>query len=239
MARRRLKIVCIALSAVLLTLCLSTGAFAKHHIEFRDFSAKGPDYKPLEDLRLAVDDITYTGTEPIEVLGKSYTASAYTLDLPLRVQTECAMGPVDSQTYDSFPARFQVLVIDDKDRKIHDAYIRQMYDFSSKNESRSGTDYFDFNVKRDQYILSSIPEAVEVKQFFFFWVNERLVKVIFEGFRDPDKGGFGIMNSFSSNHFRVRIKEAEFQALQNEATSAKKFLALYKSGFFNRPPIAR
>ena len=50
----------VALFIVLLT---ASSAAKGPRLEFRNFSSKGPEYKALENLRLAAPDITYAGIE--------------------------------------------------------------------------------------------------------------------------------------------------------------------------------
>ncbi|MDT5123995.1 MAG: hypothetical protein QOC96_3477 [Acidobacteriota bacterium] len=204
----------------------------KSRNEFRDFSQKGANYKPLENLRFAADNIIYSGTEQISVFGKDYLASKFSLIVNVKVQTLCAIGSINTEVYEQVPADFEVFIVDDKDRNIHDTYIREMYGLWNKKELFSGEYFFDFSIKGNNYVLSSMPSLVNVNSFYFVWVNERVVKVVFKGFRDKAKGGWGVMDSFTSDNLRIQIADAEFKAYQYPLRPQKRFIELYKKGFF-------
>jgi len=215
-----------------LLLALATVASGKPRVEFRDFSQKGPDYRPLENVRLAADDVTYAGSEQIEILGKSYLAIKYSMVAKIRVQTLCAIGTVNTEVYETFPANFDILVVDDKSRILHDSYVHSMYALWSRKELYSGEWYFDFGIKDDRYVIAAMPDLVDKKGFYFIWVNGRVIKFVFNGFRDKDAGGWGVMDSFTSDNLRIRIGDAEFRAYQYPLSARKKFLKLYRAGFF-------
>jgi hypothetical protein len=108
-----------------------------------------------------------------------------------------------------------------------------MYDLWSRKELFSGEYFFDFSVKNNNYVLSVMPDLVNVKSFYFIWVNGRAVKVAFKGFRDKEKGGWGVMDGFTTDNLRIRVADAEFRAYQYPLRPHKKFLDLYKRGFFS------
>jgi hypothetical protein len=218
--------------AFLMSLLVVQAVAERSRSEFRDFSQKGADYKPLENLRFTADNITYSGTEQINILGKPYLASKFSLAVKVKVQTLCAIGEVSIQRYEQVPADFEIFVADDKDRSIHDTYIREMYDLWNKKELFSGEYFFDFSIKGNNYVLTSMPDLVNVKSYYFIWANERAIKIVFKGFRDKAKGGWGMMDSFTSDNLRIQIADAEFKAYQYPLRPQKRFLELYKQGFF-------
>ena len=218
--------------AILLSLLVILGLAQKSRTEFRDFSHKSPEYAPLENLRLTADDITYLGVEPIIILGKSYAASKYLLTVNITVQTLCAIGPKNIQAYEQVPAIFEVYIAEDKDRYIHDAYLKMIFDLWEKKESFSGENFFNFEIKGNNYIFSWMPDLVNVKSFYHIWVNERVVKVAFKNYKDKGKGGWGVMDSFTSDNLIIKVAETEFQAYKFPLKVQRKFLELYKKGFF-------
>lgn len=63
----RLMMKTMKVAFLLLSLTLQPAAGASR-TEFHDFSQKGADYKPLENLRFADADVTYSGNEQIDIL---------------------------------------------------------------------------------------------------------------------------------------------------------------------------
>lgn len=217
--------------ALLLLLALQSAA-GKSRNEFRDFSQKGADYQPLENLRLDAADVTYFGIEQISILGKLYTASKFSVSATVQVQTFCAIGTVNTEVYERVPANFEIFVVEDKDRSIHDTLVRTMYDLWSRKEWYLGESFFYFSMKDNHYVLTSMPGSVNVGGFYFFWVNGRAVKVTFKGFQNKEQGGWGVMDSFTSDNLRIRVANTEFKAYQPPFGPQKSFLKLYRDGFF-------
>lgn len=95
---------------------------------FRDYSRQGADYAPLADLRLHVDSVSYVGPEPILFDALQVPARRYDVTASVKVQTLCAIGAVNTELYEWAPARFKFLVGEEQDRRIHDAYVREVYE---------------------------------------------------------------------------------------------------------------
>src|SRR5689334_22239086 len=110
-----------AIIAILLLLIALAPVIAKPRIEYRDFSQKGPEYRPLENLRLAATEVAYQGTVEIAVAGGSYPASKYSVRVIINFETFCA---ITVQGYERVAANFDILVADDKNKTIRDSYLR-------------------------------------------------------------------------------------------------------------------
>jgi hypothetical protein len=74
---------------------------------------------------------------------------------------------------------------------------------------------------------------VNVKDLYFIWANKRLIKITFKGFVNKGQGGWGAMHGFTTDNLRIRLAGAEFQAYEFPLKVEKKFIELYKKGFFN------
>jgi hypothetical protein len=157
------------------------------------------------------------------------------LTTKVKVQTLSAIGAgKELQVYELKPANFEIFVIEDKDKTIHNAFVQTMYDIWSKKQLYSGEYFFDFNTKDNEYALTAMPDLVNVKEFYYIWVNGRVIKVVFKGFQE-ESGGWGVMDSFTSNNLRIKIANTEFKAYQFPLGFRKSFLKLYKAGFFSLP----
>jgi hypothetical protein len=220
----------IALFLVLLT---ASSVAKGPRLEFRDFSSKGPEYRALENLRLAAPDVAYAGIEETGVFGKLYKASKYSLVPLVEVQTLCAIGAVNTAVYERVAANFEIHIIEDDDRSIHDEIVRKMYEIWNRKEIYSGEYYYWFNAKNGEYALTALPNLVNVKGLYFIWVNKRLIKITFKGFENKEQGGWGVIDGFTYDNLRIRLAGAEFKAYKYPLKVEKKFIELYKKGFFN------
>ena len=63
-----MRTVNLAFLLILITLQFAAG---QSRTEFRDFSQKGTNYKFLENLKFATDDVIYSGDESVNILGHS------------------------------------------------------------------------------------------------------------------------------------------------------------------------
>src|SRR5262245_2552814 len=153
----------VALSIALLT---ASGAAKGPRLEFRNFSSKGPEYKALENLRLAAPDIKYAGIEEADVFGKLYRASKYSLVPLVEVQTLCAIGAVNTEVYERVAANFEMHIVEDEDRSIHNEMARKMYDIWNRKEIYLGEYYYWFNAKDGAYTLTAFPDSVNVKGLY-------------------------------------------------------------------------
>jgi len=219
--------------ALFIVLLTASGAAKGPRLEFRNFSSKGPDYKALENLRLAAPDIAYAGIVETDVFGKLYKASKYSLIPLVEVQTLCAIGAVNTEVYERVPANFEIHVVEDEDRGIHDEMARKMYEVWNRKEIYSGEYYYWFNAKDAEYAMTALPDRAEVNGLYFIWVNKRLIKITFKGFVKREQGGWGVMYGFTSDNLRIWLAGAEFKAYKFPLKVEKKFLELYKKGFFN------
>jgi hypothetical protein len=220
----------VALSIVLLT---ASGAAMGPRLEFRNFSSKGPEYKALENLRLAAPDIAYAGIEETDVFGKLYRASKYSLVPFVEVQTLCAIGAVNTEVYERVAANFEIHIVEDEDRSIHNEMARKMYDIWNRKEIYSGEYYYWFNAKDGAYALTALPDSVNVKGLYFIWIKNRLIKITFKGFVNKEQGGWGVVDGFTADNLRIWLAGAEFKAYKFPLKVEKKYLELYKKGFFN------
>jgi hypothetical protein len=223
-------------TTLLLSLLFVNFALGKQAEKFSDFSHKGSDYASLENLRFAAADIQCSGSELVDILGKPYSASRFTLKVTVTVQTLSALG-ADSElsVYEKRPANFDVFVVDDRDRSIHHGLVTEMYATWKKKKLFSRDYFFDFRMTKNRYVLTAMPDSINVKSFYFIWVNGRAIKVVFKGFEDNAKGGWGVMDSFASEAFRISVDGYEFQAYQYPLQVRKRFVKLYEDGFFNSP----
>jgi hypothetical protein len=222
-------------TALLLSLLAVHFAVGKQSEQFRDFSHKGSEYSALGNLRFAADDIQYSGSETIDILGNSHSALKFLLTVTVTVETADAVGPVNTSVYEKRRAVFEVFVVEDKERTIHDTFVRDTYAAWKKTELYSGEYFFDFQIRNNGYVLTAIPDLVNVKSFYFIWVNGRAVKVLFKGFEDKSNGGAGVMDSFTSDCLRISVGDADFVAYREPLHPQKQFVALYEKGFFNSP----
>jgi hypothetical protein len=201
----------------------------KPRIEFRDFSQKGSQYRPLENLRFAATDVTYQGTETLTVAGESFAASKYAVRAIVNVETMCG---ITVQVYESVAAVYEVVVAEDKDNVVRDHYLSAMNGAWRRKEFCSGENCFDFHVKDNFYVISATPPLHNIRGYYFVWVNGRIVKISFKGFEDPTKGGFGIMDTFTRENFRMKLGDAELLAYEYGTSPQKRFLKLFRDGFF-------
>lgn len=222
-------------TALLLSLVLVDFATGKQAKGFRDFSHKGPEYASLDNLRFAAADIQYSGSETVDIFGKPYSASRYTLRVAVTVQTFCAVGATNASIYKKRSADFDIFVVDDTDWAIHDAFVTQMYAAWKKKKLFSGDYFFDFHSKRNGYVLTAMPDLINVKSFYFIWLNGRAVKILFKGFQNHAEGGWGVMDSFTSEAFRISVDDSEFGAYQYPLRVQRNFVKLYEDGFFKLP----
>jgi hypothetical protein len=220
-------------TALLLSLLFVDFAVGKQATKFRDISHKGSEYASLENLRFAADDIQYSGSEMVDILGKPYSASRYALKVTVTVQTLCAVGATEMSVYEKLPANFDIFVVEDEARSIHDAFVARMYATWKKQELVSEDYYFDFRIKEARYVLTAMPGLINVKSFYFIWVNGRAVKIVFKGFESNAKDGWGVMDSFTREAFRISVDGSEFDAYQYPHRAQKRFIKLYEEGFFN------
>ena len=175
--------------------------------------------------------MSYSGSEQINVLGQPYLASKYSLTATVKVQTLCAIGTINTEVYERVSANFEIFITEDIDRFVHNAFTRTMFDIWGKNELYSGEYFYDFSIKGSDYLLTAMPNLANVKDFYFLWVNGRVVKIVFKGFQNGE--GWGVMDSFTSDKLRIRLSDSEFKAYQFPLSAKKRFVKLYKSGFFN------
>ena len=85
----------VAQTVALSSLILVSSMARTQAVKFRDFSHKGAEYAPLENLRFAASDIAYLGSESLDLFGTTYSASKYRV--PATVTAEVA-ETVGSQT---------------------------------------------------------------------------------------------------------------------------------------------
>jgi hypothetical protein len=223
----------VSIAALLLSLLFADFVVGKQSERFRDFSGKGPKYSSLENLRFAASDVDYSGSGTVDIFGRSYSASTYSLTVRVTVETAEALGPTSTQVYEKRPANFEVFVVEDKDRSIHDAMVRSMYVLWKRHQLFSDEYFYDFHIGNNAYALTALPDLVNVKSFYFVWVNGRAVKVVFKGFEHNWNGGWGVMDSFTSDCFRISIDNTEFRAYEFPLQPQKRFTKLYESGFFH------
>jgi hypothetical protein len=199
---------------------------------FHDFSKKGQEYKSLENLRFAAEDVTYSGTSILEAFGKTYPASKYTLRVNINVQTLCVIGSVNRETYEQVPAEFEILIADDSERTIHDAALKSLYDTWSRNQLFSGEYFFSLSTRKGSrdYVVAWLPDAADAKGFYFLWVNGRAAKITFRGFKEQK--GWGAIDAFNADILRVIVEKTEIKSYQYPLRVQKRVLKLYKEGFF-------
>ena len=226
------RLLTIAFSLSLLFIDLAVGKQAEN---FRDFSHKGSDYASLENLRFAAADIQYSGSEMVDILGKPYSASRYALKATVTVQTLSALGATtEMSVYEKRPADFDIFVVEDGARSIHDAFVTQMYATWKNKKLFSGDYFFDFRIKKeDRYVLTAMPDLINVKSYYFIWVNGRAVKIVFKGFESDVQDGWGVMDSYTSEAFRISVDGSEFEAYKYPLRAQKRFVKLYEDEFFN------
>jgi hypothetical protein len=205
--------------------------------QFTDFSHKDSDYAYLENLLFASNDIEFLGLESIDILGSPYPARKYSLTVPVSVETAEFLGPTTTALYQKRPAKFEIFVVEDRDRGIHDELLKEMYTTWKKKKVISDDYYFDFHMTNQHYVITAVPDSVEVKSFYFVWVNGRTVKIVFKGFENGAKGGWGVMGSFTSNCLRISVDNIQFRAYQYPFRVENNFIKLYEKGFFISPSI--
>lgn len=219
-------------ATVVFILLVAPAAAGKSRTEFHDFSLKGADYRPLENLRFAAYNVSYVGVEQTEVLGRQYAASKYEVRAAVRVQIMCALGAVSTEVYRWTPAVFEVFVVEDGDRGVHDKLARGMYALWNRGELSDGARFYDFDIRKEKYLLTSVPTAAEEKEILVVWVNGRAVKAVFKSLVGGEGGGWGVKDAFALENMRVRVGEAEFTAYRYPLGFQKTFGRLYERGFF-------
>jgi hypothetical protein len=184
---------------------------------------------------LAAPDVAYAGIEETDVFGKMYRASKYSLAPLVEVQTLCAIGAVNTEVYERVAANFEIHIVEDEDRGIQDEMARKIYDIWNRKEIYSGEYYYWFNTKDAEYALTALQRLENVNGLnglYFIWVNERLIKITFKGFVNKERSGWGVVDGFTSDNLRIWLAGAEFKAYKFPLKVEKKFLELYKKGFF-------
>jgi len=223
--------------ALVLTLAFLSTANAKQDTKFRDFSRKGPEYAALENLRFAAGDIRYSGPETAEILERQYPGLKYHLTATVTVETSDAIGATYTSTYEKYAAQFEILVVDDRERTIHDAWVKQMYSIWKKKELYSGDYYFDFHAKDKCYAIAAVPANQD--RFYFVWVNGRAIKIAFKGFVNRAQAGAGAIYDFTADRFRISIDNTYVKAYEYPLQPRKRFVRLYEEGFFRSPASCR
>jgi len=126
-----------------------------------------------------------------------------------------AVAVTNTSIYEKRRADFEILLVDDKDRVIHDALVEDIYATWRRKEPYSGNSFFDCQTKNSRYVLTAMPDLVNMKLFYFTSVNENAVKIVFKDFENkPNGGGWGVMDSFTSECFRVVVDNTEFRAYE-------------------------
>lgn len=217
--------------AMLVSLATIVPVTGDEHKNFRDFSSKGPEYQPLEDLRFATSELEFAGTEQIYAFGKELLASKFTTTVKVRVQTMCAVGSGGFQVYEIYPANFEIHVVQDNDRGLHDTLVRMMHDLWTGKEPCPEGHCFVFNIEGNKYAFSTTPGTELENSFYHIWVNKRLIRITFKGFQSG--GGWGPLSCFTSDVLRIRLGDKEVRAYQFPILP-KKFLRLYGEGFFRQ-----
>jgi hypothetical protein len=208
-------------------------ALAKSSERFRDFSQLSPDYSPLESFRFSANDVKFLGPSAVDIFDRSYSALTYSVATTVTVETSDAIGATYTSTYEKRPASFEVSVVEDRDRSIHDTFVKEMYSLWSKEQLFSGQYFFDFHVKNRDYVLTALPDMANGRSFYFVWVNGRAALIRFKGFERSSDGGWGAIYSFTSDCFRISIDNSEVKAYQFPLRPQTRFVELYNKGFFN------
>lgn len=204
---------------VLLALTCANG---QAKLSFQDFSDKFPN---LAGLRLATSDVVDLGKDSIDIFGKTYAASKYSFSTTITVQT------VSTGIYEKVPAKFEIFVAEDESNAVRDKVIESMYGIWSRKELYSGEYFFDFISKDSNYSLTVMPDLVNVKGYYYIWLDGRLVKILFAGFQKVS-GGWGVMDSFTADNLRIDLGRSTFKAYNFPLGVRKSFLKLYKAGYF-------
>jgi hypothetical protein len=90
-------------------------------------------------------------------------------------------------------------------------------------------------MQNGNYVLAVIPESVNIAHYYFAWINNRVIKVVFTGFKNREKSGWGMMDSFTSENLRLQVAGSEFEVYGSPRhQQVKSFLALHQKGFFQR-----
>lgn len=214
----------------------------KPKLIFYDFSQKGADYLPLEDLRFRADHVIYRGKGQIAILGKQYETHDYTVEATVKVQTMCAMGAGYSATYQWAPAFFDVQVVDDKDRSIHDAFTLAMYRMQHRKEFISDESSYLFTRRQNAYSITALHLSSDADNISYdIWLNGRVARVAFRAYKDSQFGGMGVLDSFNTDHLRMQLADTQVPVWDHSLQVDRTFLRLYEQGFFNpvsRPPAA-
>jgi hypothetical protein len=192
-----------------------------------------------KELLIKADAVSYIDPKQIDLLGKQFVGSTFSLTAKVRVQTSDSINPggQDLSTYEIIPAKFEIDMVDDNIGAIHDELVSRIYiSWSSRDSDRGGGYYF--HSKNKQYVLVLISGLVNKDGCIIFWVNGHAFKLTFIEF--INKGGWGVMDSFIETNFRVRLSNSDvklysyfFPDSQNTFKEMRKdFLELYESGFF-------
>lgn len=183
-----------------------------------------------DDLRIKATSIRYVGTTQVDIFDKKYTGSIFSILANVKVET--LEGVPDLEVYEVVPAEYEIAVIDDSSKIIHNELIEKIYStWSAKQLSSIDLYYFYFSLKSNQYALTVIPAIVNQPiTYYFFWVNGRVFKVIFKSFKQ--KAGLGALDAFTFDNLRIRLGDSEVKAYQVPFSIPKAFLALHKQGFF-------
>jgi hypothetical protein len=189
------------------------------------------DSNLLDDVRIKAASIEYSGITEVEIFDKKYAGSLFSIAANVNVET--VEGFPDLEEYEVVPAKFEIIVIEDKSKIIHNELVEKIYNTWSKKKLYSDDlYYFYFSLKADQYVLSIIPSGVEIAKYYFFWVNGRVFKITFKSF--GQKSGLGPVSAFTSENLRIRLANSEMKAFQFPFSIPKHFLELYKEGFFKK-----
>jgi hypothetical protein len=219
--------------ALLFGLLFLDCALGKPSEKFHDFSRLSPDFSALKNLRFSASDVKFLGTNSVDIFDRAYLASTYSVTTTVTVETSDAIGATYASTYEKQAATFEISVVEDGDRNIHDTLVKEMYSLWSKKQLFSGKYFFDFHLKNREYVLTAIPDMTKGPSFYLVWVGGRAVQIRLKNW-DPLKG-WGAEFSFTSDCFRISIDNSEVKAYEFPLRPQTRFVELYKKGFFNYP----
>ena len=212
------------ITSVALFITLATTAFAG----FKDFSKQGDEYRILENLRIDAKSVEFAGTSRFSILGKEYPASKFNVSASVFVQTVCCDRPDDA--WGNVIANFEILVGRDDSNEIHDAFLKNIYDFWSTNPTDGRyVSQYNLTLKNDNYLMFMAPSTHDSnEQYHIVWIDGKYMKIIFKSFRDKD--GAGVIDSFWQKNIKFYVGKNRIKPAFMVNSFPDEFLKLYKAG---------
>jgi hypothetical protein len=200
-------------------------ASARH----KDYSKRGGEYSILENLRLNARRVEYVGAERVSLFGKEYSASKFEISSTITVQTS-DIGTF-SGTFEDVVANYEILVGRDESNEVHDAFLKEIYNFWSTNPT-NGTVTSQYNLtlkKNGEYLMFMAPSSHDVnQQFYLVWIDGKFIKASFKSFQN--RSGWGALQELWEKVLRFYVGKTRIEPEFMVNSFPEEFLRMYRAG---------